>query len=214
MWEVIIFKYFWVILPIIWKETHSRKYRPLHTCTSDELEEEERHDVNVPTTAIGYDLTHSQEPLVHYIARMYTDDQGHVSILSTLWVSTLVLAYVDLSCMPQFALTYTTRRCSFIFASVHQTTAVAVWVVFELSKRKKYIPAIREELSVVADSIDNNGIQRLSYEALRRSTTLDSFIREVFRTKGDTLSVIRATTHDIPLGEHIIPKGLQFFVMV
>ena len=80
--------------------------------------------------------------------------------------------------------------------------------------RKEYIPAIREELSVVADSIDNDGIQRLSYEALRRSTTLDSFIREVFRTKGDTLSVIRATTRDVPLGEYIIPKGLPSLIMV
>ena len=100
MWEVIIFKYFWVIGPFIWKEIRGRKYRPLH----DELDEEERHDVNVPTTAVRYDLTHSQEPLVHYIARMYTNDQGRVSILSTLWVSTLVLAYVDLSCMRQFLL--------------------------------------------------------------------------------------------------------------
>jgi len=82
-----------------------RKYRPLHTRTLDELDEEETHDVNVPTTAVACDLTHSQEPLVHYIARMYTDDQGHVSILSTLWVSTLVLGYVDLSCMRLFSLT-------------------------------------------------------------------------------------------------------------
>ena len=151
---------------------------------------------------------------MHYIARVYTNDQGRVSILSTLWVSTLVLSYVDLSCMCQLSLTYTTRRCSFIFVSVHQTAAVAVWVVFELSMRKEYIPAIREELSVVADSIDNDGIQRLSYEALRRSTTLDSFIREVFRTKGDTLSVIRATTRDVPLGEHIIPKGFPSLIVV
>ncbi|KAL4075466.1 cytochrome P450 [Scleroderma citrinum] len=170
--EVIIFRYLRVILPIIWKEVRSRKHRPLGS-TSDELDEEDRYDVN--------------KPLIHYIARMYTDDQGHLSVFSTLWVSTFVLA--------------------FIFASVHQTAAVTVWVVFELSLRKEYIPVIREELSIVADNIDHSGIQRLSYESLRRTTVLDSFVREVLRTKGDTLSIIRETIRDVPLGEYTIPKN-------
>ena len=143
---------------------------------------------------------------------MYTDDQGHVSILSTLWVSTLILAYVSRANMHIF--TYPETTLSFIFASVHQTAAVVVWVVFELSVRKEYIPAIREELFVVADNIDDCGIQRLSYEALRRSTVLDSFIREVLRTKGDTLSVVRETTHDVSLGEYTIHKGLSFLIVL
>lgn len=129
----------------------------------------------------------SQEPLVHYVARMYTDSQGHVSILSAMWVSTLVLA--------------------FIFASVHQTAAVAVWVVFELSIQKEYLASVQEELSAIADGIDSGGVHKLTYDALRRSTVLDSFIREVLRTKGDTLSAARETVRDVSLAGYTIPEG-------
>ncbi|KAJ7877461.1 cytochrome P450 [Mycena leptocephala] len=65
-----------------------------------------------------------------------------------------------------------------IFASVHQTASVAVWVVFELA---------------------------------RQATWLDSFIREVMRTKGDTLNVCRLRlptpiSADIPSpkGNHLV----------
>ncbi|KAI6035883.1 cytochrome P450 [Pisolithus marmoratus] len=168
--EVLMFQYCRVIVPIIWKEIRGRRYRSLNSLTSEGTDEEERHN-----------------PLVHYIARMYTNSQGRVSILSAMWVSTLVLV--------------------FIFASVHQTAAVAVWVVFELSIRKEYSAPIREELSAVVDSMDSSGIQKLSYDALRRATVLDSFVREVLRTKGDTLSMVRETTRDVPLAGYTIPKG-------
>ncbi|KAL4075458.1 cytochrome P450, partial [Scleroderma citrinum] len=161
--EVIVFKYFPMVLPIIWKEVRSRKYRPLRL---------------VPTIL--------QETLLHYAARVCANTQGTVSFLSTIWLSVVML--------------------TFIFASVHQTASVAVWIMYELAMRRKYIPAIQEELSIVADSIDNDGVQRLSYEALRRATVLDSFIREVLRLKGDTLGVVRGTTGDIPLGGYVIPK--------
>ncbi|KIN93572.1 hypothetical protein M404DRAFT_35974 [Pisolithus tinctorius Marx 270] len=169
--KVIIFQYCRVIVPIIWREICGRKYRPLNSRLSEYIGEEERHD----------------EPLVHYIARMYTDSQGHVSILSAMWVSTLVLA--------------------FIFASVHQTAAVAVWVVFELSIRKEYLASAQEELSAIADGIDSSGVHKLTYDTLRRSTVLDSFIREVLRTKGDTLSAARETVRDVSLAGYTIPEG-------
>lgn len=91
---------------------------------------------------------------------------------------------------------------------MHQTAAVAVWVMYELAVRREYIPAIREELLIVSESIDSSGVHRLSYEALRRAVTLDSFIREVLRLKGDTLGMARGTVNDVHLDKYIIPKGL------
>lgn len=78
---------------------------------------------------------------------------------------------------------------SFIFISVHQTATT-----------------IREELFALTDCNDDD-VPNLSYDVLRRTTFLDSFIREVLRLKGDTLSLIRGTTRDIPLAAYTIPKG-------
>ncbi|KAI5996563.1 cytochrome P450 [Pisolithus orientalis] len=182
--KVIIFQYCHVIVPIIWREICGHKYRPLNSRVSEYIDEEERHD----------------EPLVHYVARMYTDSQGHVSILSAMWVSTLVLAISKPRRLTQ-------KLASFIFASVHQTAAVAVWVVFELSIQKEYLASVQEELSAIADGIDSGGVHKLTYDALRRSTVLDSFIREVLRTKGDTLSAARETVRDVSLAGYTIPEG-------
>ncbi|KAI5992844.1 cytochrome P450 [Pisolithus marmoratus] len=169
--EVLILQYCWVIVPIVWKEIRVRKYQPLKSHVSEDNSKEARHD----------------EPLVHYIASMYADSQGRVSISSAIWVSILIIA--------------------FIFVSVHQTAASAVWVVFELSIRKEYLPFVEEELSAVADNINSDGVHRLSYDSLCRSTVLDSFVREVLRTKVDSLGIVRETTRDVPLGGYIIPKG-------
>ncbi|KAI6042164.1 cytochrome P450 [Pisolithus marmoratus] len=169
--EVIILQYCWVIVPIIWKEIRARKYQPLNSHVSKDNSERERHN----------------EPLIHYIAGMYADTQGRVSIASAIWVFILIIA--------------------FIFASVQQTAASAVWVIFELSIRKEYLPSIGEELSTVADSIDSDGIHRLSYDSLCRSHVLDSFVREVLRTRVDSLDMIRETTRDVLLGGYTIPKG-------
>lgn len=48
---------------------------------------------------------------------------------------------------------------------------------------------------------------RLTAASLREAHLLDSFIREVMRLKGDTISTMRYTTCDAPLGEYVIPKG-------
>lgn len=40
----ILFKYFRVILPIVWKEVHGRKYRPLNTASTEDIDEES-HEV-------------------------------------------------------------------------------------------------------------------------------------------------------------------------
>ncbi|KAI6042165.1 cytochrome P450 [Pisolithus marmoratus] len=188
--EVVILQYCWVIVPIVWKEIRARKYQPLKSRVSEDNSKEARHD----------------EPLVHYIASMYADSQGRVSVSSAVWVSILIIAYVELGReLDSHKLTW--KYVSFIFVSVHQTAASVVWVVFELSIRKEYLPSIGEELSAVADNINADGVHRLSYDSLCRSTVLDSFVREVLRTKVDSLGIVRETTRDAPLGGYIIPKG-------
>ena len=74
-----------------------------------------------------------------------------------------------------------------------------VWIAFELAKRPEDVRRIREE-------IDREGVS-MRYSSLRRFEFLDSFIREVMRTKGDTLSTVRMTTTDVPLGAYVIPSG-------
>ncbi len=54
---------------------------------------------------------------------------------------------------------------------------------------------------------DDNGKLRLTARSLREARLMDSFIREVMRLKGDTISTMRYTTTDVPLGDVIIPKG-------
>lgn len=81
--------------------------------------------------------------------------------------------------------------------------------MYELAARPSYIPAIREELSAVLEPMPD-GSTNLSYESLRNAVHLDSFIREVLRLKGDTLSTTRQTVQDVVMGQYVIPKGGQF----
>ncbi|KAJ7762300.1 cytochrome P450 [Mycena maculata] len=98
-----------------------------------------------------------------------------------------------------------------IFASVHQTASVVVWVVFELALRPEYLKALREEIHNNIDPVTNDLDSSNIGEVIQRAVWLDSFIREVLRTKGDTLSTCRFTTSDIPLGGYTIPKGHLVF---
>jgi cytochrome P450 len=92
-------------------------------------------------------------------------------------------------------------------SSLHRS-AVAIWVVYEMAVRREYLPALRKELSGILETDPNTGKPTLTYASLRNAELFDSFIREVFRMKGDTITVFRLTTKDAPLGAHVIPKGL------
>ncbi|KAI0756134.1 cytochrome P450 [Daedaleopsis nitida] len=87
----------------------------------------------------------------------------------------------------------------FIFAAVHTTTVVSQWVLCQLAMRPEYLDALREELGRVLEE-DENGKLCLTARSLREARLMDSFIREVMRLKGDTLSNIRYTTCDVPSG--------------
>ena len=78
--------------------------------------------------------------------------------------------------------------------------------MYELATRPEYVPAIREELSTIVGTAAD-GSATLSYESLRDAVHLDSFIREVMRLKGDTLSTARETIQDVVMGQYVIPKG-------
>ncbi|KAI0714630.1 cytochrome P450 [Earliella scabrosa] len=93
-----------------------------------------------------------------------------------------------------------------IFASVHTTTIVSQWVLCQLAMRPEYLAPLREELSQILEE-DDSGKLRLTAQSLREARLMDSFIREVMRLKGDTISTMRYSTCDVPLGNVIIPKG-------
>lgn len=82
---------------------------------------------------------------------------------------------------------------------------VIIWVVFELAIHPEDIPYIRAE--TVYEVSDQDSKPKLTYSSLRNAERLDSFIREVLRTKGDTLSTVRQTTMDVTLAGYTIPKG-------
>lgn len=85
-----------------------------------------------------------------------------------------------------------------------------IWVILELAKRPEKIPGLKEEIILEADA---DGSQHLTYASLRNAERLDSFIREVMRTKGDTLSTVRQTTRNVKMGAYEIPSGLLFCVI-
>lgn len=84
---------------------------------------------------------------------------------------------------------------------------MVVWVIFELAKRPEFIKEFRTDTVYEADA---GGILRLTYASLRNAERLDSFIREVMQTKGDTLSTVRQTVIDAPIGGYIVPKGSSY----
>ncbi|KAK0503647.1 cytochrome P450 [Armillaria luteobubalina] len=149
-----------------------------------------------------------KESLLHYLALRYSSKDTHtarLTLLDSLWILGLTLGL--------------------LFASIHQThveistsydvavshfllsAAVIIWVVFELAVRPEIIPTLRAELQDVLEVDEHGGKPMLTSASLKNAERLDSFIREVMRTKGDTLSTIRLTTRDVTLGGYTIPKG-------
>ncbi|KAJ7511834.1 cytochrome P450 [Mycena galericulata] len=128
--------------------------------------------------------------VLEYLAYKHAKN-GNVGLPAFLWVMSLLLGI--------------------IFASVHQTASVVVWVVFELALRPEYLKHLREEINSSVDPVTNDLDPSNIGDAIQNAIWLDSFIREVMRTKGDTLSTCRFTTSDIPLGGYTIPKGHLVF---
>ncbi|KII84130.1 hypothetical protein PLICRDRAFT_57936 [Plicaturopsis crispa FD-325 SS-3] len=94
-----------------------------------------------------------------------------------------------------------------LLASVHTTSVVATFVIYELARRPEYLQPLREELKTIVEHDSASGRTGLTLQSLSLATKADSFIREVMRLKGDTLAQVRMSTCDAPLGPYIIPKG-------
>ncbi|RWA11061.1 hypothetical protein EKO27_g4062 [Xylaria grammica] len=96
-----------------------------------------------------------------------------------------------------------------IFASIHQTVVAGSWMLVKLTeKQEEYLPAIRREWESVCCPGESLNVTKLS-----QLTLLDSFVREVFRTKGDTWSTIRQTTRPVRVGPHVLPKHATCLVL-
>lgn len=97
-----------------------------------------------------------------------------------------------------------------IFASIHQTVVAGSWMLIKLTqKQDDYLPAIRQEW----ESVNRPG-ESLSVKKLSQLTLLDSFIREVFRTKGDTWGPLRQTTRPVRVGPYVLPKNAMCIVLI
>lgn len=125
--------------------------------------------------------------VLYHIVKTYVHPEGrHIGIFRRIYIAVVLL------CL--------------IFASVHTTTVVSQWVLFYLAAYPEYIGPLREELLRIREE-DETGALHLTAASLREAHLMDSFIREVMRLKGDTISTMRYTTCDAPLGEYVIPKG-------
>ncbi|CCL98059.1 uncharacterized protein FIBRA_00053 [Fibroporia radiculosa] len=121
--------------------------------------------------------------------------------------------YCNLIIMPHFrigpyhvGIRSALSQCGEYLGPLRSSTVVSQWVLFQLAVRPEYLEPLREELLRIREE-DETGTLRLTAASLREARLLDSFVREVMRLKGDTISTMRYTTCDAPLGEYIIPKG-------
>jgi hypothetical protein len=97
-----------------------------------------------------------------------------------------------------------------IFASIHQTVVAGSWILIKLAqKQDEYLPAIRAEW----ESVNPPG-EHLTVKKLSQLTLLDSFIREVLRTKGDTWGPVRQTTQPVRVGPYVLPKNAMCIVLI
>ncbi|KAH9829481.1 cytochrome P450 [Rhodofomes roseus] len=145
-------------------------------------------DVNQFETNVASGISPRDEPknVLYHIVKTYSPDGRRIGLFRRIYIGVLLL------CL--------------IFAAVHTTTVVSQWVLFQLAAHQEYLAPLREELLKIREE-DDSGAMSLTAASLREAHLLDSFIREVMRLKGDTISTMRFTTCDAPLGEYIIPKG-------
>nr|AVY05514.1 cytochrome P450 monooxygenase [Nodulisporium sp.] len=97
-----------------------------------------------------------------------------------------------------------------IFASIHQTVVAGFWILIKLTeKQDEYLPAIQHEWETV-----NPAGEALTVNKLAQLKLLDSFMREVLRTKGDSWGPVRQTTKAVRVGPYVLPKGAMCIVLI
>nr|POE53242.1 25-hydroxyvitamin d-1 alpha hydroxylase, mitochondrial [Quercus suber] len=97
-----------------------------------------------------------------------------------------------------------------IFASIHQTVVAGFGALIQLAlKQEEYLPQISQQWDTVAPLHESMTVKKLS-----QLTLLDSFIREVLRTKGDTWGPVRQTTQPVRIGPYVLPKDAMCIVLI
>ncbi|KAF7719853.1 Uncharacterized protein PECH_007759 [Penicillium ucsense] len=97
-----------------------------------------------------------------------------------------------------------------IFASIHQTAVAGFWMLIRLAeKQDEYLPEIQKQW---ASLISETG--SLNVKTLNQMTLLDSFMREVLRTKGDSWGPIRSTRKPVQIGRYMLPKDAMCMILV
>ena len=87
------------------------------------------------------------------------------------------------------------------------SACISVWVLYGLISRPEYLQELTDEMNKLANIDNNSDYISVSYECLQNAERMDSFIREVLRTKGDMIGVCRVAACDAPLAGYTIPKG-------
>ena len=83
----LLYRYFWVIGPHIWRELRENTFVPLH-------KSEKEYNDEVRAKISSYRMSHAQipqEPLLHFMGRMFAREDGTVSPIDVFWSACLVL---------------------------------------------------------------------------------------------------------------------------
>ncbi|RAQ60846.1 hypothetical protein COH20_010920 [Aspergillus flavus] len=113
---------------------------------------------------------------------------GRIGFKSRLWIFGLVVV--------------------FIFASVHQTVSITMWTMFQLALHPENQDITRREIhDLTRRDFVPIPMSELNMRTLRKASCTDSFIREVFRMKGDAVNLVRMARKGVQVGDYIVPKG-------
>lgn len=89
-----------------------------------------------------------------------------------------------------------------IFAGHHTSSGTAAWVLIELLRNPAVLKSVRHEVDTTY------GLSgEVSFESLRKLTTLDSTIKEVLRLHPPLILLMRKVLKDMKFRNYIIPAG-------
>ncbi|KAA8646104.1 uncharacterized protein ATNIH1004_007530 [Aspergillus tanneri] len=142
----------------------------------------------------GKDADNRHITVLSFLAGKLASKDGHISTVSKIWAIILCWA--------------------FIFASVHQTVVIMTYVVFELARHPECQESILSDLSRSLNWSPSGPPLALTAETLRHVVCAESFIREVLRMKGETITTVRSPRKDLQLAGYFIPRGALVHPMV
>ncbi|KOC07131.1 putative cytochrome P450 [Aspergillus flavus AF70] len=83
-----------------------------------------------------------------------------------------------------------------------------MWTMFQLALHPENQDITRREIhDLTRRDFVPIPMSELNMRTLRKASCTDSFIREVFRMKGDAVNLVRMARKGVQLGDYIVPKG-------